>query len=151
MSLFDLFDPSSGQQIFKNFSVYSQGAKWGNAAKATVDMTMSGGERVFERGLFIGYIWAPIESTLSIDSFVPVGGKPYQKQVLRALERGQYVYVTLGEIGGLIFQCGYMVVKACKADTDMRTGGLVLNCVFEGGSPQLLESTKALPLRLAGL
>lgn len=147
--MFDLFDPSSGHQVFKNFSVYSQGAKWGNAAKATADIAMSGGEPVFENGIFIGYIWAPVESALSVESFVPVGGKKYQHQVLRALAQGQYVFVTVGEIGGMIFQFGHMVVKSAKADTDMRTGGLILHCTFAGGSPQLLQSTAALPLRLA--
>lgn len=143
--------PGKTQQVFRNFSVYTQGAKWGNAAKSTLEMSMAGGEKFFEHGQYIGTSWGPMETSLSIESFVPVGGKNYQRQIIKALAEGQYAFVTVGEIGKQIIQLGYMVVKSLKVDTDMARGGCVLHVALEGGSADILMSTPALPLKLGGL
>ncbi|HWA29114.1 MAG TPA: hypothetical protein VG734_25920 [Lacunisphaera sp.] len=149
--MFDIFDPVTGQFVFKNFSVYLQGAKMGLAAEASADMAMAGGKRVYENGIFVGYIWAPVESTLNVKSFVPVGGTFYQQQALEALAQGKYAFITAGEIGGRILQFGNMVVRSLKLDTDMKTGSLAMHICFEGGAPGVLRSTQALPLRLGGI
>lgn len=148
--LLSLLAPGSGSSFdFKGYSVYGMGARWGMASKASVDLNMEGGKRYFDRGVYIGSSWGPLVSALSINSFVPVGGRREQEQAIEALSFGKYVFVTAGEIGRQFAELGWMQVKSARVETDMVRSNCIIDVTFEGGSPDFQTSTAALPLRLA--
>lgn len=134
---------------FRNFSVYSQGKRWGLASKASIDLTLDGGEAFFEKGEFIGSSSHVVKSALTLDSFVPTTDTKEQKHVLDSLMVGKYVDITCGKIGERFFKWRHMRVRSVKLDTDMSRGGLIMNVALEGGAPDIQKSTPALPLRLA--
>lgn len=138
-----------GSADFSNYQLYTQGARWGLGSKCTIDLSMEGGERYYERGVYIGSSWGIIHSSVAIDAFVPEGGRTEQQQIIEALSVGNYAFVTAGKIGQQFFQLGFMQVKSCKVESDMAKATCVINAAFEGGSPGFMQSTAALPLRLA--
>ncbi len=146
------FTGTPGEPLyFKNPSVYIQGAKWGLAVSSSLKWIQAGGEQVFDRGEYVGASWGVLKSELQIESFVPTVAKRYHRQVFQALTQGAYVFCTVGEVGGLFIQLGWMQIRSCGVVGKNASGTNVLDITAEGGSPQALESTPQIPLRLGGI
>lgn len=124
-------------QKFRNASIYLEGKKAGNASKATLDMA-SGSEDYVGDGVWLGTSDGVITSKLSLEQYVPLGGKPEIDKLLQKFRQKQYINVGMGVVGGKIFKWGEMKIVSLKVESDMAKGTLSMSCDLQGGEPDIV-------------
>lgn len=122
------------QQIFRNFSVYSNGKKHGNCSKASLDLESAVETYVADDG-HIGTSRAKKTVKLSFSEYVPYSGKPEQDFIYQAWKTSEYVTMTCGILGGKVLTFAGMTVTKVKYDTDMAKGTCTMDVEMEGPPP----------------
>jgi len=124
-------------QKFRNASIFIEGKKAGNASKATLDMA-SGSEDYVGDGAWLGTSDGVITCKLTLDQYVPLGGKPEIDKMLEKFRAKEYINIGMGVVGGKIFKWNEMKIVSLKVESDMAKGTLSMNAELQGGEPDLV-------------